>query len=157
VAEDDFSRCASGVAASADPPVAFGKGGSAVDAGTLCGARVRALAALGSAAPGGVNAGARLSAAQLMAGFTAPEAADVFRQQILGPLESWDASHQTELVHTLRVFLAQDGRWRESARLLHIHHNTLKNRLERIRLLTGLDADKTGDRADLWLAIAARR
>jgi sugar diacid utilization regulator len=77
-----------------------------------------------------------------------------FRESVLGPLERWDRDHGAELVRTLSAFLAHDGRWRETAAELHIHHNTLRYRIGRVSELTGRDAETTAGRVDFALALA---
>ena len=72
-------------------------------------------------------------------------------------MEDYDATHGTALVTTLRAFLEAGGRWQETADHLHVHVNTLRNRLERVESLTGRRLDSTQDRVDLWLALAAAR
>jgi hypothetical protein len=86
-----------------------------------------------------------------------PAVADDFRARVLGPLERWDAAHGTELVVTVRTFLAHGGHWRETAGLLGIHPNTLKHRLRRVAELTGRRIEETADRVDLWLALEVDR
>jgi purine catabolism regulator len=80
---------------------------------------------------------------------------DAFRESLLAPLETYDARQGGTLVATLRAFLESGGRWQETAELLHVHVNTLRNRLERVESLTGRRLDSTPDRVDLWLALAA--
>jgi DNA-binding PucR family transcriptional regulator len=77
-----------------------------------------------------------------------------FRESVLGPLERWDRDHGADLVRTLRAFLQHDGRWRETAAELHIHHNTLRYRIGRVSALTGRDAETTAGRVDFALALA---
>jgi Fe2+ transport system protein FeoA len=77
-----------------------------------------------------------------------------FREAVLGPLERWDRGHGAELVHTLRTFLQHDGHWRATAAQLHIHHNTLRYRIDRVGALTGRAADSTAGRVDFALALA---
>ena len=62
-----------------------------------------------------------------------------------------------ELVDTLRTFLGTGGRWQETADLVHVHVHvdTLRNRLERVESLTDRQLDSTLDRVDLWLAFQA--
>lgn len=43
-----------------------------------------------------------------------------------------------------------------AARTMHIHPNTLRHRLDRIRALTGLDPDDTQDGVTLWWALAVQ-
>lgn len=80
---------------------------------------------------------------------------DAFRETILAPLEDYDAAHGGALVATLRAFLEAGGRWQETADMLHVHVNTLRNRLGRVESLTGRQLDSTPDRVDLWLALQA--
>lgn len=80
---------------------------------------------------------------------------DAFRETILSPLEEFDAAHGSNLVATVRTFLQTGGRWQETAHLLHVHVNTLRNRLERVEALTQRSLDSTPDRVDLWLALQA--
>lgn len=79
-----------------------------------------------------------------------------YGRSVLGRLEDWDLAHESDLVRTLQVFLENGGRWRETARALHVHPNTLRYRLGRVEALTNRRIDSTGDRVDLWLAIASR-
>lgn len=80
---------------------------------------------------------------------------DAFRVMLLGPMEVYDATHGSALVATLRTFLEAGGRWQETADQLHVHVNTLRNRLERAESLSGRRLDSTPDRVDLWLALQA--
>lgn len=60
-----------------------------------------------------------------------------FCEETLGPLLDYDAGHSTSLVRTLEVYLEHDGNMASSARLLYVHYNTLRYRLEQISALTG--------------------
>jgi len=82
---------------------------------------------------------------------------DAFRASLLAPLEAYDAANGSALVESLRAFLEAGGRWQETADHLHVHVNTLRNRLERVESLTGRKLDSTPDRVDLWLALQATR
>jgi sugar diacid utilization regulator len=79
---------------------------------------------------------------------------EAFRETLLGPIERWDAEHATDLMATLHAFLQHDGAWRSTAAHLHIHHNTLRHRIERIENLTGRRVATTSDRVDLHLALS---
>ena len=57
-------------------------------------------------------------------------------QEWLEPLIQHDQRHQSRLADTLRVFLECNGNHREAARLLHIHHNTVRYRISQIEQLT---------------------
>jgi DNA-binding PucR family transcriptional regulator len=78
-----------------------------------------------------------------------------FRDQVLGPLETYDAAHRSELMLTLRVFLEHAGSWTQAATALHVHVNTLRYRIGRIEELTGRDLNRFPDRVEVYLALAA--
>ncbi len=83
-----------------------------------------------------------------------PNELEAYRRAVLGRLEDWDHEHGANLIETLRAFLEQGGRWREAAARLHIHHNTLRYRIDRVESLTGRRLACTGERVDLFLALA---
>jgi PucR family transcriptional regulator, purine catabolism regulatory protein len=60
-----------------------------------------------------------------------------FCQEMIGNLLSYDRQYGTELVKTLRIYLEQSQNSAETARLLHIHYNTLRHRLDCIKGLIG--------------------
>lgn len=57
----------------------------------------------------------------------------------LGPLLEYDAAHGTDLLGTLETYAATDRNARESARALHVHANTVTQRLNRLGTLLGSD------------------
>jgi PucR family transcriptional regulator, purine catabolism regulatory protein len=81
---------------------------------------------------------------------------DVFRDTLTRPLEEHDARRRTELVRTLELFLGSGGRYQQTADELHLHVNTLRQRLARIEKLTGRSLDSMDDRVDLWIALRSR-
>ena len=84
-----------------------------------------------------------------------PATVAAYRDAVLRPLQDWDREHSSELLNTLRSFLESAGQWRETARKLHIHPNSLRYRLGRVEQLTGRSLSSTADRVDLFLALAA--
>ncbi|GAB4588835.1 helix-turn-helix domain-containing protein [Nocardia sp. IFM 10818] len=78
-----------------------------------------------------------------------------FSEQVLGIIREHDARAHTELEHTLRTFLANDGQWGVTAAALHVHVNTLRNRMARITELTGRNVNRLADTVDLFLALSA--
>jgi len=70
----------------------------------------------------------------------------------LGPLRAHDEAHGSELVATLHAYVAHGGRQRETAEALHIHPNTLQQRLRRCAELGGPDVR---DLRDLGRAVLA--
>lgn len=78
-----------------------------------------------------------------------------FRDRVLGPILRYDAEHNSELVHTLRIFLRNSAAWTQTSTELHVHVNTLRYRISRIAELTGRDLSAFADRVDLYLALEA--
>ncbi|MFB7720078.1 PucR family transcriptional regulator ligand-binding domain-containing protein [Nocardia sp. NPDC056100] len=78
-----------------------------------------------------------------------------FSDQILTPIRDHDTRSHTDLEHTLRTFLAHDGQWAVTATALHVHVNTLRNRITRITDLTGRNVNRLEDTIDLYLALTA--
>ncbi|GAA4047465.1 PucR family transcriptional regulator [Nonomuraea soli] len=76
-----------------------------------------------------------------------------FRDRLLGPLEDYDAAHQTDLLATLEAFLEESGNWAATAAGLHVHVNTLRYRLRRIEELTGRSLSSWDGRVDFILAL----
>jgi purine catabolism regulator len=74
---------------------------------------------------------------------------------VLAPVREHDARRDGELETTLRAFLGHDGHWAATAAALHVHVNTLRNRLTKIAELTGRDVARTADRVELFLALEA--
>ena len=63
-------------------------------------------------------------------------------------LRDHDRRRRSQLLATLEEFVRQRGNMAATAKALYVHPNTLRQRLRRIRDLTGLDA-----RTDDWLMI----
>jgi sugar diacid utilization regulator len=106
---------------------------------------------------GGVRVAALddLSTHRLLLGLHDRETLRRFADGVLGPMREYDRRRGGDLETSLRVFLDQDGQWAATARALYIHVNTLRSRLARVAELTGLDATRTADRVDLFLALEA--
>ncbi|MGH3802962.1 MAG: PucR family transcriptional regulator, partial [Pseudonocardiaceae bacterium] len=76
-----------------------------------------------------------------------------FARDVLGPLLDYDEEHRTDLVHTLSVYLHHHGSHKRSARMLHLHTNTVAYRAARIEAITGLDLDDPDDRLVAHIAV----
>jgi purine catabolism regulator len=74
-----------------------------------------------------------------------------FYNEYLGKLDDYEAKHDGELGQTLKAYL-ECGTAAETARLLHIHRNTLLYRLGRIQEITGHDLEDGETRLALHLA-----
>jgi hypothetical protein len=80
---------------------------------------------------------------------------DRYRQSV-EELIDYDRRRGARLVETLERFLGDRGSVAASARALYIHPNTVRQRLERIERVTGLDLDKE-DLLSLELALKLAR
>lgn len=80
---------------------------------------------------------------------------EAFTNQLIVPLAEYDAVHGSELLVTLRAFLALEGAVEATARRLHIHPNSLRHRLRRIRSLAGRDPFVFLDRVALYIGVWA--
>jgi purine catabolism regulator len=67
---------------------------------------------------------------------TPPEDLADFVRRAIGPLVRSDRANQTNLVETLSLWL-ETRNMAEAARRMHVHYNTLKNRLDRIEAALG--------------------
>ncbi|MFI6325927.1 PucR family transcriptional regulator [Nonomuraea sp. NPDC050556] len=79
-----------------------------------------------------------------------------FRSRVLGALESYDTTNQTDLLETLETFLEESGNWAATSERLHVHVNTLRYRLKRIEELTGRSLSSWDERVDFLLALRMR-
>jgi carbohydrate diacid regulator len=70
---------------------------------------------------------------------------------LLSPLD-----HESDLLHTLRVFFEENCHPSVTANRLAIHRNTLSYRLDKIAILTGLDARRFNDAVQIQLAVMLR-
>ena len=80
-----------------------------------------------------------------------------FEAALLLPLITHDANRGSDLVRTLERFLALNGQYQVTADDLHVHVNTLRQRLIRIEELTGRDISMMENKVDFWLALEARK
>src|SRR5690606_17430266 len=74
-------------------------------------------------------------------------------QEWLEPLIQYDQRHQSRLIETLKVFIENNGNYREAARLLHVHHNTVRYRIGQIERLTRRDIQQPKLRFQYQLAL----
>ncbi|WP_433153729.1 PucR family transcriptional regulator [Actinomadura nitritigenes] len=115
-----------------------------------------ACRALRQGRPGrAVQTFAELGAHRLLLGMQDAETLRTLSDGVLAPLREHDAGRGADLEATLRAFLDHDGHWSATAAALHVHVNTLRNRLAKITELTGRDVTRTADRVDLFLALQA--
>jgi sugar diacid utilization regulator/GAF domain-containing protein len=73
----------------------------------------------------------------------------------IGPALTYDRTHGTALVETLRAFLDADCSQQETATRLFVHQKTVKYRLAQLQKLTGLDLRHHHDRMRADIAVRA--
>jgi hypothetical protein len=76
-----------------------------------------------------------------------------FIDEALGPVVQYDVEHGSDLVDTLRAWVAADYSVTDAAGRLFVHNNTLKYRLKRIRALLGGDPSRGDLRLQVELAL----
>ena len=76
-------------------------------------------------------------------------------RKLIEPLKLHDREHNSDLVRTLEVFFAANANASRAADLLFLHRNSLLYRLERIRVLIGLDLRNHRNRFALQLGLLA--
>lgn len=77
-----------------------------------------------------------------------------FIRSTLGPVIEYDRAHRTELAHTLDVYCSTNQTVTDTAQILHLHPNTVTQRLTRVAQLLG-DTWRHADRL-LEIQIALR-
>ncbi|MCF6389939.1 GAF domain-containing protein [Mycobacterium sp. MBM] len=82
-----------------------------------------------------------------------PQRLRVFARAVLGPVLDYDRSRQTELIHTARVHLEHSLDRRATANTLHLHPNTVAQRIRRLEELTGLQLSRPRDLLRLTSAL----
>lgn len=71
----------------------------------------------------------------------------------LGPLLTYDATRGTALVHTASLFLDNDSALKPTAEGLHVHVNTLRQRLDRIDAILGQKWRRGTSALDIHVAL----
>ncbi len=114
---------------------------------------VRAMIALGHSGTGA--AAADLGFAGLVVGSEPDVGAYV--QHTLGSLTAYDDARGTDLVGTVESYFAAGGSPRHTATLLHVHVNTVAQRLERVGTLLGPTWQQPDRSLEIQLALRLRR
>ncbi len=97
-----------------------------------------------------------LGALQFLLSVQEDEALRLFRESVLGPIESGEGDYGGELLRSLEAFVEHNGQWEKAARELFCHRHTLRYRIRRVEQLTGRDLSSARDRIEFWLALKAR-
>ena len=76
-----------------------------------------------------------------------------FQQDMLRPLYMYDHLHNTDFVHFLRIFLAEEGSTIRISKKLFIHRNTVNYKIKRIEALLDVNLNQTFTRTNLNMAL----
>ena len=82
-----------------------------------------------------------------------PESLTRFCEDVLGPLLERDRNAGSQLVETLRVYLAEGRNLGKAARALGIHYNTMRYRVVRVREILGTSLDDPSRRLAIEVAL----
>ncbi len=76
-----------------------------------------------------------------------------YLDKLVTPVLSYDRDNKTELLKTLETFLNYNCNYRETAKAMYVHHNTIRYRMEMIEKLLNVDLKKPEAALNLMLAI----
>jgi sugar diacid utilization regulator len=91
----------------------------------------------------------------LLADVADPHEVERFARRWLGALLTYDRARGTDLVSTLDTYLRCGGSYDATAKTLHVHRNTVKYRLHRVRDVSGHDLSDAETKFNLQLATRA--
>jgi hypothetical protein len=149
----DLSGLSGAATVGVSPPVT----GAAAMPEALASAR-RCLTALLALGRRGVVGGAEaLGVYRFLLASGGPDEAAEFVQRTVGPLLDHDAARGTELTRTLEEYLASGRQHSATAERLHIHPNTLYQRLARIGAILGEGWREPDTALDLHVALRLHR
>lgn len=94
---------------------------------------------------------------QLLEQFSRNEDVREWFQATLGPLAEYDQRNRTHMMQTLEVYFDASQSLQQAALELHVHPNTLKYRLQRIRQVLGQDPFKGENQLQFHLAAKLAR
>ena len=86
-----------------------------------------------------------------------PQELELLREHTIAPLREYDAGHDTELLGTLRAFLAHHGSTTETADAMALHRHTVGYRLARVHEVSGLSPYESDGRERLSLGLKANQ
>lgn len=79
--------------------------------------------------------------------------AELFCEEMLGPLLAYDEAKDAQLLKTLRVYYQCRGNLTKLSRMLKVHYNTVLYRLEKVKTILGIDLEAEEDLLNLQIAL----
>lgn len=140
-------------------PVTVGGAGPAVGPARIAEAHAEAARCLRALLVLGRHGSGADAAALGFVGMLLGEKANVpgFVRDTLGPVLDYDEARGTELLRTLDAYFACGGNLTRAKECLHVHVNTVSQRLERIGVLLGDDWQSPDRALELQLALRLHR
>ncbi|OEH86885.1 hypothetical protein BHU72_01075 [Desulfuribacillus stibiiarsenatis] len=77
---------------------------------------------------------------------------DFFREYLL-ELMTFDEQNNTNFLHTLQVYFAENGNMKSTAQRMFLHTNTLRYRLKKVEEILGVDLQKPEHFVNLYVAV----
>ena len=71
----------------------------------------------------------------------------------VGVISEYDKRNQTEYLQTIRVYFAQNYSINNTAKKLFVHYNTILYRLNKIKMLFGIDLGNEEERINLYVSL----
>lgn len=105
---------------------------------------------------GQIHSFARLGIYRLLFHLDGENELSEFYQETLGPLIEHDQRNNGTLIETLEGFFRCNGNLSETARMMHLHRNSLLYRLDRIADILGRSLDDSELRLSLQIALKIR-
>lgn len=93
-----------------------------------------------------------LGVMRLLANIRNEQLEDFFKEH-LHELIAFDAENNTNLLHTLQVYFAENGNFKGTAQKLFVHTNTLRYRLKKVEEILNVDLQKPGEFVNLYVAM----
>lgn len=72
---------------------------------------------------------------------------------ILMPIKNYDKEHDTELLQTLKVFVECEGQYKKIAAIMHIHENSARYRMDKIKDILDMDSKKVSFYTNIKIAL----
>lgn len=81
------------------------------------------------------------------------ELLEEYRNEYLGELDEFDTDNETDMFHTLQVYIAENGNLKSTADQLFIHINTLRNRIKKIESILNIDFQNYEDLVNVYISL----
>lgn len=81
------------------------------------------------------------------------EETEQFLNQYIYPLAKSDEENNTELLKTMKTFVTTGCNYRETAKHMYVHHNTIRYRLETVEKILGIDFNQPETSLNMMLAL----